>query len=299
MRKIILGSLAAIAVAAPLALSAAPANAADGQQYIQNGDFSASDNGGLPAPTSTDFALATNQTQGTNDNRADTMWEPGRYVIGTNPNAFHVYWADFGANADDPMMFVNGFQNTNQKVWSQTITPEPSATPGSKITFDFTANATNILPPENVPDAPGANISVTINGTSIGSQDLTGVNPGNVVQFVGSVPWAPTMEVTIWNNGTAYSGNDFAIDDISLIQRGAIEPPCQVTHDGVWFNYTGKYTGTGAPALTDPKWHALPAQPGGQHDVDVRGYNQPYQPGALKGKGDWFVWKDLGTTCPA
>ncbi len=104
---------------------------------------------------------------------------------------FHGYWADFGADANDPMMIVNGFQNENQKVWSQTITPEPSATPGSKITFDFTANATNILPPENVPDAPGANISVTINGTSIGSQDLTGVNPGNVVQFVGAVPWAP------------------------------------------------------------------------------------------------------------
>ena len=140
--------------------------------------------------------------------------------------------------------------------------------------------------------------TVKINGTSIGSQDLTGVNPGNVVQFVGSVPWAPTMEVTIWNNGTAYSGNDFAIDDISLIQRGAIEPPCQVTHDGVWFNYTGKYTGTGAPALTDPKWHALPAQPGGQHDLAVRGFDKPYQPGVDKGKGDWFVWKDLGTTCP-
>ena len=99
--------------------------------------------------------------------------------------------------------------------------------------------------------------------------------------------------------GTAYSGNDFAIDDISLVQRGDIEPPCQVTHDGVWFNYTGKYTGTSAPELNDTKWHALPAQPGGQHDVDVRGYNQPYQPGALKGKGDWFVWKDYGTTCPA
>ena len=62
--------------------------------------------------------------------------------------------------------------------------------------------------------------------------------------------------------------------------------------NGVWFNYTGKYTGTGAPALNDPKWKALPAQPGGQHDADVRGFDKPYQPGVDKGKGDWFVWKD-------
>ena len=133
----------------------------------------------------------------------------------------------------------------------------------------------------------------------IGSQDLTGVNPDQVVQFVGAVPAAPTMEVTVWNNGTAYTGNDFAIDDISLIQRGDCEPPCQPTVNGVWFNYTGKFTGTGAPALNDPKWKALPAQPGGQHDLTLRGFDKPYQPGVDKGKGDWFVWKDLGTTCPA
>ena len=193
MRKIILGTVAAIAVAAPLALSAAPANAADGQQYIvRTATSRRAPNGDLTcAQLTTDFALATNQTQGTDDNRADTMWEPGRYVIGTNPNAFHVYWADFGANANDPMMFVNGFQNENAEGVVADHHARARATPGSKITFDFTANATNILPPENVPDAPGANISVTINGTPIGSQDLTGVNPGNVVQFVGAVPWAP------------------------------------------------------------------------------------------------------------
>ena len=102
------------------------------------------------------------------------------------------------------------------------------------------------------------------------------------------------------NNGTAYSGNDFAIDDITLTQHGDCEPPCQPTTNGVWFNYTGKYTGTGTPALNDPKWHTLPAQPGGEHKTSrCRVFDKPYKPGADKGKGDWFVWKDLGTTCPA
>lgn len=287
-------ALTATAVIATTAL-ANPASAADGDQYMVNGDFS----GASLAPATTDFALATPGQGQWGNAGTGTMYDPGRYALGTNPIDHHELWADFGAAASDTMMFVNGFENTNQKVWSQTVTPEQCST-GSKITFDFTANATNILPPENVPGAPGANISVTVNGTSIGSADLTGVNPGNLVQFVGAVNWAPTMEVVVWNNGTAYSGNDFAIDDISLIQRGACEPPCEPTVNGVWHNYTGKYTGGNLvpPALDDPKWKALPAIPGGEHDLAVRGFNKPYNPGADKGKGDWFVWKDLGTTCP-
>jgi hypothetical protein len=69
---------------------------------------------------------------------------------------------------------------------------------------------------------------------------------------------------------------------------------------GVWHNYTGKYSGGNLvpPALTDPKWHALPAQPGGEHALSLRGFNKPYNPGADKGKGDWFVWKNLGVICP-
>ena len=300
MHKLILGLVATAAIAAPLMAMAAPASAAPGDQLIVNGDFSSSGvNGALLAPASTDFTLAVPGVFGTGNG---SMYDPGRYTIGTNPAAVHEAWADFSA-ANDPMMIVNGFTEGSQKVWSQTVTAPVCSTPGSKVTYDFTANATNILPPEWATDhgldAPGANLEVKINGTSIGSQNLTGVNPDQVVQFVGAVPAAPTMEVTVWNNGTAYTGNDFAIDDISLIQRGDCEPPCQHVVNGVWFNYTGKFTGTGAPSLADPKWKALPAQPGGQHDVTLRGFAKPYQPGVDKGKGDWFVWKDLGNTCPA
>jgi len=273
--------------------------AADGDQLITGGDFSTPTVNGLlniPGAT-TDFTLAS-QVQGTWQNaNTGTMYDPGMYTVGTNPRNFHELWADFGATADDPMLFVNGFQSTNQKVLSVTVNPEPCTT-GSTITYDFAANATNILPAGVASDG-GANLEVKINGASIGSQDLTGVDPTNVVNFVGSVPWAPSLEVTLWNNGTAYSGNDFAIDDITLTQRGGCEPSCEVVTTGVWHNYTGKYTGTTAPALNDPKWHALPATPGGEHDVTVRGFDKPYNPGADKGKGDWFVWKNITTTCPA
>jgi len=296
MRKLL---MVVVALIATMAVTAGSAMAADGAQLITNGDFSSSGPNGALLDASTDFALA--NPGGYNPGNG-SMYDPGRYIIGTNPHAVHEAWADFSA-ANNPMMIVNGFTSGSQKVWSQTITAPTCSTPGSKVTYDFTANATNILPPEWAAerglDAPGANISVTVNNTSIGAQTLTGITPGVPVQFVGAVPAAASMEVTVWNNGTAYTGNDFAIDNISLIQRGDCEPPCQVTHVGVWFNYTGKFTGTGAPALDDPKWKALPAQPGGQHDQTLRGFDKPYQPGVDKGKGDWFVWRDLGNTCPA
>jgi hypothetical protein len=155
----------------------------------------------------------------------------------------------------------------------------------------------NILPLDQF-STGGAAISVYVNGTLLGGEIVLSNDPSNIIEIVGSVPASDPMTVTIVNNGTAHSGNDFAIDDITLTQNGECEPPCEPTVNGVWFNYTGKFTGTGTPALNDPKWHALPAQPGGQHDLSVRGFNKPYNPGADKGKGDWFVWKDLGTTCP-
>ena len=63
-------------------------------------------------------------------------------------------------------------------------------------------------------------------------------------------------------------------------------------------DHTGKFTGTGAPAMNDLKWKPLPATPGGEHALSLRGIDKPYNSGNDKGKGDWFVWKDITTTCP-
>ena len=290
---------AAIAATSVGALISTPASAIDGQQFVVNGGFDSSGaNGELLAPSTTDFALTSINGPGGGTGNG-SMYDPGRYVIGSNPNNFHSAWITLPEG--NPMLIANGFESTNQKVWEQVITTSPCTTPGSLVTFDFTANAMNILSAEWVAaNAPGvvagANISVTINGVPLGaSQDLTTSNPGNVVQFVGPVAAAASFDVAIWNNGTAYMGNDFAIDNISLVQRGDCAPPCTDVVHGVWFNYTGN--SVGAPALNDPKWHALPATPGGQHDVDVRGFNKPYQVGTAKGKGDWFKWVDDGAKC--
>ncbi len=217
------------------------------------------------------------------------------YVIGSNPNDFHAFWANY--NTGDNMLIVNGFTETNQEVLSVSAPGVVCDTANSTVTYTFKANMTNILPLSAASDG-GAAISVYVNGALLGTENVLTNDPANIIEIVGSVPSAATMNVTIVNNGTAYSGNDFAIDDITLTQNGECEPPCEIVNSGVWFNYTGKFTGTGTPALNDPKWHALPAQPKGEHDLALRGFDKPYNPGADKGKGDWFVWKNISTTCP-
>ena len=295
-----MGAAVAAALIIPLAMVPA-ANAADGDQLITWGNFSTPTvNGLLDVPgVTTDFVKATGD-QGTYALAGTgTSYDPGTYYVGTNPRLLHELWVD--QPSADPQLIINGFQNTDQKVLDFTVQGQTCNTAGSTITFAFAANMYNIVPNGVAVDG-GAKISVTINGTSIGSEQVLTNDPTNIAEIVGSTTAAAdgSLHVTIWNNGTVYSGNDFALDDITLTQVGDCEPPCQAVDNGVWFNYTGKYTGAAGttPPLNDPKWHALTAQPGGEHAFALRGYDKPYNPGADKGKGDWFVWKNLGTTCP-
>jgi hypothetical protein len=244
--------------------------------------------------TKAEFALGTQYG-------LNTMYDEGRYIIASNPADVHVAWADYGA-VDNPKLILNGFTSANSNVFTVTTQGEVCTTPGSSITFAFSAKMANILPLAYASDG-GAAITVYINGESIGSEVALTNDPTNVVEILGSAPAAAdgTLVISVVNNSTVLVGNDFSLDDIVVEQVGDCAPPaCVPTTEGVWHNYTGKYSGGNLipPPLDDPKWHALPAQPGGQHDLAVRGFNKPYNPGADKGKGDWFVWKDLGVVCP-
>ncbi len=288
---------AAIAITSVGAL-VSPAAAADGDQPLNISFDGLGVNPTLPsAGATTAFSQTTLFSQASYPGGDGSMWDPGTYVIGTNPHDFHPFWVDLAGSTDN-MLIVNGFTNTDQTVLDVTVPGVVCTTPGSKVTYTFSANMLNILPLSAASDG-GAAITVYINGVALGATETVLSNdPSNIIEIVGAVPASDPMNVKIVNNGTAYSGNDFAIDDVKLTQNGDCEPPCQPTVKGVWFNYTGKFTGTGVPSLSDPKWHALPATPNGEHALSLRGFNKPYNPGADKGKGDWFVWKDLGTTCP-
>ena len=156
------------------------------------------------------------------------MYDPGRYTIGTNPAAVHEAWADFGA-ANDPMMIVNGFTTAARRC-GRRPSPRRSAPRRARRSPSTSPRTrpTSCRPSGHAAvDDAGANISVTVNGTHdrLAGPDRRQPRPGRPVRR--RRPGGAVMEVTVWNNGTAYTGNDFAIDDISLIQRGDCEPPCQ------------------------------------------------------------------------
>jgi len=58
---------------------------------------------------------------------------------------------------------------------------------------------------------------VSLNGKQIGEKSLTGLDAGNGVEFKDTVSLANTVH-EIRHHATDYSGNDFAIDDITLTQ---------------------------------------------------------------------------------
>jgi hypothetical protein len=277
------------ALALGLGLAAVPSAsfAADGDEFIKNwAEFGAPD---TDTYTYTDFQKAEdlNSTDG-------DMWDPGMYTFGADPSAFHAYWLDLPADGQK-MMIVNGFDDKeNQIVWERTVEHEGCKTgEGSTIRFEFTAMARNILPLD-YGDATGANLSVKVNGAPIGnSVDLTG-NEADKVVLEGVAPAATSLQIQIINDGTAYTGNDFAIWGMQLTQKGDCIPPPTVC--GVWWNYNGNFKGDGLPSMDDPKWHKLPAKPNGQHltALETYGFDTPYQVavGNDKGNGNWFRWTE-------
>ena len=219
---------AALGVACLTGIGLAAASNAEavviGPNVVVNGDFSApAPLGALAAPSTTDFALTSLYGQATSPG-GGTMYDPGTYVVASNPNDFHPFWVNW--QDGNQRLIANGFQNTNQKVWEQRVPGVTCANPASTVSYKFSVDAANILPLDKASDG-GANISVTINGAPFGSPiDLTGNDPSATQTISGdSVPAAATMDLAIWNNGTAYSGNDFAIDNISLQQVGGCTPP--------------------------------------------------------------------------
>ncbi len=78
-------------------------------------------------------------------------------------------------------------------------------------------DATNVLRPGIAAGEAGAHLIVKVNGVEVGNADLTGIDPGHLVSFRGSIADAPSAQVEIVNTATQYRGNDVAID-ISLVQ---------------------------------------------------------------------------------
>ncbi len=159
-------------------------------ELIVNGDFEAGNVGFTSAYT---FSPSPGNING-----------PATYVIQTiNPTGL----GNFGDHTTGSGLYmaVNGATTANTVVWSQTVAVN------SNTSYTFSAWAANMF------RVNPANLDFQFNGTSVGTF-TTPVDVGKWSQFVGS--WnsgsATSLTISIIDNNLNFSGNDFALDDISL-----------------------------------------------------------------------------------
>jgi gliding motility-associated-like protein len=147
-----------------------------------------------------------------------TGFNPAQYFVGPDPVLWHPQMAackDHTTGTGN-MLLVNGAQQINAKIWSQTIT----VTPNTNYAFSaWLQNISTMNPARlqfSINDVPLGNIFEANSTSCIWDQFYSSWNSGNQT----------TATISIVNMNQLFSGNDFALDDISFapvyIQRDSV-----------------------------------------------------------------------------
>ncbi|MBP1727781.1 MAG: domain containing protein [Deltaproteobacteria bacterium] len=145
------------------------------------------------------------------------LYDEKFYTVGTDPKLYHVSWASFGAHSGTQMMIVNGAPDTGVNVWTApAIANSLAVTPGQ--TYIFSAWLASVYPQVGQSPIAPATLAFSINGTQLNGDFTLSALVGTWQQF--SQPWVADAtgwaNLTLLNKNTAISGNDFALDDITL-----------------------------------------------------------------------------------
>lgn len=159
---------------------------------IVNGDF---ETGGI-APSTTAYA-------------STDIYLPAQYLI-TSYNTVHSEWVDFYdhtyGNTNGHYMVVNGTDNGSGPTWAQTV----AVTPNTQYTLSGWFAS---LYPSSI-----ANIEFRVDGVLVNpafqAPNALGVWEQRSVTFNSGA--STSISVEIWDSNQAFTGNDYAIDDISL-----------------------------------------------------------------------------------
>jgi gliding motility-associated-like protein len=170
---------------------------------IVNGDFTGGNSG-----FSTDYQYLTN---------AGLNGVQKAYGIVTAANSWFQFFPACTSSAPSGgnMMVIDGSTTNggNDKVWGQTVT----VTPNTNYTFSYWM--------QTVATPNLANIEVLINGSSIG---ISTAPATNCLAAQYSYTWnsgpSTTAQIAMYDRATASNGNDFSIDDLSLL--AAAGNPC-------------------------------------------------------------------------
>jgi hypothetical protein len=132
----------------------------------------------------------------------------GKYAIGTNPQYYHSGFASFGDHTSGTgnMMIVNGSFTPGKNVWT-----------GSLVS-SLVVGQTYVLSAwvRNAYAASPASLRFSVGGVQVGS-DFSVIGTDQWHQFTATFVAAANQTPTAVDINTAFSGNDFAIDDLSLV----------------------------------------------------------------------------------
>jgi hypothetical protein len=138
----------------------------------------------------------------------DDGWPEGVYAIVSDPYRWHTLATSYGDHTTGSglMMAVNGATIANQIVWSQTVSVSQNTT------YTFSGWVSSWF------SASPAVLEIRVNGNAIGTvtaPSTTGVwQPFSFTWLSGS---STTAVLSIVDLNTDYTGNDFALDDLSFV----------------------------------------------------------------------------------
>ena len=160
---------------------------------IPNGDFSQGNTG-----------FTSGYTYTTN------LWPEATYYVGSNPLTYHPNFAPCTDHTSGTgmMMIVNGAGVPNVNIWQKTVTVIPYSV------YVFSCWLSSVTPSN-----PAA-LQFFVNGVQIGS--VFNATDTNCIWHMFYNTWASgsatTANIAITNQNNAFSGNDFAIDDLYFAQ---------------------------------------------------------------------------------
>jgi hypothetical protein len=207
-----------------------------GANSIANGDFELG---------KTDF---TSQYTYVATTGPEALWLEAHYAVGYNPGDYHYLWDQNGGSYGDHttvsglMLIVNGAEfvtpGSEPTVWEQTGIP---VVPG--IDYVFTYYLRTCYP------ASPATLKCTINDVQFGTATAPDEPSDGWLEV--SYPWnsgsATIVDIRLIDLNYEHTGNDFTIDDISLVNT---EP---VGYDSAT-GCTNAEDGTGSPIKSKGTW---------------------------------------------
>ncbi|MBW6468781.1 MAG: hypothetical protein K0B85_06445 [Coriobacteriia bacterium] len=143
------------------------------------------------------------------------MYNPQTFGVGLDPKAYHPAWASFGDHTSGSglMMIVNAADVADKVVWQQSV----SVVSGTEYDFSMWAGSSYAVNP--------AKLEVLINDVPQGFNTLTGAVPGWQELAFAWTADDSTAVIKIIDRTVAYNGDDFVIDDISLVAKGGCTAP--------------------------------------------------------------------------